>query len=49
MLKEGWETEEHVKNVEKEIETVVGECITFANQSPFPDPTLLHEDVYVEN
>ena len=48
ILKEGVGTETEFKQMEKEIGDLVNECITFADDSPFPDPTSLHEDVYVE-
>ncbi len=48
MKKDGVDTEKTLTTVEKEIETIVSECITFAEQSPFPSPASLHEDVYAE-
>jgi len=49
MKKDEIGTEEQFASVEKEIEEIIGECITFAEQSPFPAPSSLHEDVYVED
>jgi len=39
-------SETDFKQVEKEIGEIVQESITFADASPFPDPSSLHEDVY---
>lgn len=48
IVKEGLGTEADFKQVEQEVGHVVAEAIRFADESPFPDPSALHEDVYVE-
>ncbi|GJL54052.1 MAG: pyruvate dehydrogenase E1 component subunit alpha [Nitrospirales bacterium] len=45
--KDGNVTDDVFTRVEHEIETLVGESLTFAEQSPFPTATSLHEDVYI--
>jgi pyruvate dehydrogenase E1 component alpha subunit len=46
ILKRQLGSEADFKQVEKEVEELVRESITFADASPFPDPSSLHEDVY---
>jgi len=36
-----------IKNIWEEVEKKIGEAVEFANQSPFPDPQDIFEDVYV--
>ena len=36
----------HIRN---EVEGRIEEAVTFANQSPFPDPQDIYEDVYVSS
>ena len=49
MLEEGLGKEADFKKVEQDVETVVMESVTFAETSPFPETSSLHEDVYTEN
>jgi len=49
MKKDGIGSEEQLMSMEKEIETIISESVTFAEQSPYPTPASLHEDVYVED
>ena len=49
MLGEGLGKEADFKQVEQDVETVVMESVIFAEASPFPEPSSLHEDVYTEN
>jgi TPP-dependent pyruvate/acetoin dehydrogenase alpha subunit len=35
--------------VDKEVTAVVDECVRFADQSPWPSPEFLYEDVYVRS
>ncbi len=48
LVKEGLASDADFKRLEKEIGGVVAEAIRFADESPFPDPGALYEDVYVE-
>lgn len=48
ILKEGVGTEAEFKQLEQEVRDVVAEAVRFADDSPFPDQSALHEDVYVE-
>ena len=48
MLADQAGSDSEFKQVEQEVGDLVAECITFADESPFPDPSSLHEDVYVE-
>jgi TPP-dependent pyruvate/acetoin dehydrogenase alpha subunit len=41
-------TEADFKQMEKDVIETVTECVRFADESPFPKASSLHEDVYVE-
>ena len=41
-------TEADFKRLEREVGTVVTQAVRFAEESPFPDPETLHDDVLVE-
>lgn len=49
MLKEGLGKEADFRQCEQEVETVVMASVTFAEESPFPEASSLHEDVYTES
>ena len=40
-------TEEEVKDIDTRIKQTVKECVEFAENSPYPAPSELYEDVYV--
>ncbi|MGD9965440.1 MAG: pyruvate dehydrogenase (acetyl-transferring) E1 component subunit alpha [Hyphomonadaceae bacterium] len=44
----GHTTEESLKEIDREIRTVVTESATFAQESPEPDPSELMTDIYIE-
>ena len=46
ILKSQLGSETDFKQVEKEVGELVHESVTFADASPFPDPSSLHKDVY---
>jgi pyruvate dehydrogenase E1 component alpha subunit len=48
ILHEGLGTEADFKQMEKDVIETVTECVRFADESPFPKASSLHEDVYVE-
>ncbi len=48
ILSAGLGKEADFKNLEREIGGIVAEAVKFAEESPFPDPSALYEDVYVE-
>lgn len=48
ILQEGLGTEAELKQMEKGVIETVTECVKFADESPFPEPRALHEDVSVE-
>jgi pyruvate dehydrogenase E1 component alpha subunit len=41
-------TREELEQIDEEVEQVIEEAVEFAEQSPFPPPEALFEDVYVE-
>jgi pyruvate dehydrogenase E1 component alpha subunit len=40
-------TNEELDVIDKKIKKIVEECVQFAEESPYPDPSELYEDVYV--
>ncbi|MGB5053963.1 MAG: pyruvate dehydrogenase (acetyl-transferring) E1 component subunit alpha [Nitrospirales bacterium] len=48
ILQEGLATEADFKQMDKEVIETVTEAVKFADESPFPEPGALHEDVSVE-
>jgi len=49
ILSQGFGTESDIKQVGKDVESVVMASVKFADESPFPDASLLHDHVYAEN
>lgn len=48
LLKNGWATEADLEAEEEKVKAVVTECVTFAEESPYPDPAEIYRDVYVQ-
>ena len=48
ILQDGLATEADFKQMEKDVIKTVTESVKFADESPFPEPGALHEDVLVE-
>lgn len=48
ILQEGLATEADFKQMDKNVIETVTEAVKFADESPFPEPGALHEDVFVE-
>ncbi|MBI4401831.1 MAG: pyruvate dehydrogenase (acetyl-transferring) E1 component subunit alpha [Nitrospirae bacterium] len=48
ILNAGLGTEADFKQLEKEVGEIVAAAVKFADESPFPAPSALYEDVYVE-
>lgn len=40
-------SEDEIKEIDARIKETVKECVKFAEESPYPDPSALYEDVYV--
>ncbi len=49
MIKEGIVKEEDLKNIDKEVKSIIDEGEKFAIESPYPDPSELYSDVLIEN
>lgn len=47
LLAQGWNTEDELKKIEKEVKDQVEESIRFAEESPYPEAHELYEDVYM--
>lgn len=47
MLGENVVSDDDIKRIEDKIALEVDECVTFAEESPYPDPSAIYEDVYV--
>ncbi|WP_420388322.1 pyruvate dehydrogenase (acetyl-transferring) E1 component subunit alpha [Roseivirga sp.] len=48
ILENKWATEEDLKGIDKKIKAEVEECVKFAEESPYPDPSEAYKDVYVQ-
>ena len=48
MRDNGWIDDAGVEAMEKKIEDIVNECVKFAEESPYPAPEELYNDVYAE-
>lgn len=48
ILEKKFATEEELKEIEKGVKALVKECVTFAEESPWPDPKEIYTEVYVE-
>ena len=48
ILSNKWMSEEEMKSLDKQIKKKVQEAVTFAEESPAPDPSELYEDVYMQ-
>ncbi len=49
ILDNKYATEEDLDKIEKKIKEVVQDCVTFAEESDYPDPSEAFRDVYAEN
>jgi pyruvate dehydrogenase E1 component alpha subunit len=48
ILKNGWATEEELEAIDDKQKQIVADAVKFAEDSPFPDPSELFTDIYVE-
>lgn len=48
ILEKGYADEKWIEGIEAKIKAQVDEAVKFAEESPWPDPSELYEDVYVE-
>lgn len=48
ILEKGLATEEDLKKIEQDIKVKVDEAVKFAEESPYPSPEDVYEDIYVE-
>jgi len=48
ILKQKFAKEEDLKNIESKIKEVVNDAVKFAEESPYPDPSELFKDVYMQ-
>jgi pyruvate dehydrogenase E1 component alpha subunit len=48
LLENNWSTEEKLEELELKIKNVVNECVTFAEESPYPTVDEVYKDVYDE-
>jgi|SRR6185436_5911895 len=42
-------SEEEIETINKKVQDIVEDCVKFAEESPYPDPSELYKDVYVQN
>jgi pyruvate dehydrogenase E1 component alpha subunit len=48
ILKNKWLTEKQIEEIEEKVAGIVDESVEFAENSPFPDPSEIYNDVYQE-
>lgn len=48
LMNNGWATEADLEKVELKIKEIVNECVTFAEESPYPSVDEVYKDVYAE-
>lgn len=48
LVENKWATEDELKDIDKRIKDEVLECVKFAEDSPYPDPSEAYKDVYVQ-
>lgn len=48
MKENKWITEKAIEGIEDKVKTLVEESVKFAEESPYPDPSELYKDVYVQ-
>lgn len=48
ILKNKWLTEEQIEEIEEKVAGIVNESVEFAENSPYPDPSEIYNDVYQE-
>lgn len=48
ILLQGWATEEELDQIDEKIKQQVAESVEFAESSPYPEPSELYTDIYVE-
>ena len=49
ILNEYGGTQEELEQIDKEVDALIEEAVQFAEESPFPPPEALFEDIYVDN
>jgi len=48
MKNNNWITDTDIEKIEEKVKAIVDESVQFAEESPYPEPHELHEDVYVQ-
>ena len=43
-----WATEEEIKAIDQRVKALVNECVQFAEESPYPDPSEVYQGVYAQ-
>jgi pyruvate dehydrogenase E1 component alpha subunit len=49
ILKNGWATEEELDQIDEQVKQKVADAVKFAEESPYPEPSELYTDIYVED
>jgi pyruvate dehydrogenase E1 component alpha subunit len=48
LLVNGWANESDIDAINEEVEKVVADCVTFAEESPYPNDDELYKDIYTQ-
>ena len=48
LIEQGLVTEEELQEADESVEKEITEAVSFAQQSPFPEPEALFDDVYAD-
>lgn len=43
-----WASEEQIEEINKKVKEEIDDCVTFAENSPYPDDSEVYEDIYVQ-
>ncbi len=49
LISKKWATEADIEAINDKVKAIVEECVTFAEESPWPDISELYKDIYVED
>jgi pyruvate dehydrogenase E1 component alpha subunit len=48
ILTNNWASEDQIKEINKKVKEEIDDCVTFAENSPYPNDSEVYEDIYVQ-